>query len=108
PESPALYEQDELTDRDERFLAAEFIREKIFRLLGDEVPYATTVAIDSFQEVKRVRRIQATVYVEKASQRAILLGDAGARMKDIATRAREDMERLFGGKVFLEIWVKVK
>ena len=108
PEGPALYEQDELTDRDERFLAAEFVREKIFRLIGDEVPYATTVVIDGFQHDGNVRRVQATVYVEKANQRAILLGEGGARMKDIATRAREDMERLFGGKVFLEIWVKVK
>ncbi len=108
PEREPLYEQDELTDRDERFLAAEFIREKIFRLLGEEVPYATTVAIDTFEQIGDVRRIHATIYVDKANQRAILLGEAGSRMKDIATRAREDMERLFGGKVFLEVWVKVK
>ncbi|MDQ6618449.1 MAG: GTPase Era [Pseudomonadota bacterium] len=108
PEGPALYEHDELTDRDERFMASEFVREKIFRLLGDEVPYATTVGIDSFEQVGNVRRIHATVYVERASQRAILLGEGGARMKEIATRAREDMERLFGGKVFLEVWIKVK
>jgi GTP-binding protein Era len=108
PAREALYEADELTDRDERFLASEFIREKIFRLLGEEVPYATTVAIDSFEQAGDVRRIHATIYVEKANQRAILLGEGGARMKDIATRAREDMERMFGSKVFLEIWVKVK
>jgi len=108
PEGAPLYEQDELTDRDERFLASEFVREKIFRLLGDEVPYATTVAIEHFEHEGKVRRIQATVYVDKASQRAILLGESGARMKDIATRARQDMEQLFGGKVFLEVWVKVK
>jgi GTP-binding protein Era len=108
PEGPALYEADELTDRDERFLASEFIREKIFRLLGDEVPYATTVAIDRFEHDGAIRRIHATVYVDKENQRAILLGEAGTRMRDIAMRAREDMERTFGGKVFLEVWVKVK
>lgn len=108
PEGVPMYDADELTDRDERFLAAEFVREKIFRLLGEEVPYATTVAIDSFEEQGSVRRVHATIYVDKASQRAILLGEGGARMKEIASRAREDMERTFGGKVFLEIWVKVK
>jgi GTP-binding protein Era len=108
PESPPLYPEDELTDRDERFIAAEFIREKIFRMLGDEVPYATTVSVEQFKLEGALRRIHATVYVDKASQRAILLGDAGARMKAIATEARQDMERTFGGKVFLEVFVKVK
>ena len=108
PESPPLYPDSDLTDRDERFLAAEFIREKIFRLLGEEVPYATTVAIDRFEQDGNLRRIHATVYVDKTSQRAILLGAHGDQMKEIATRARADMERLFGGKVFLEVWVKVK
>ncbi len=107
-ESPPLYPDSELTDRDERFLAAEFIREKIFRLLGEEVPYATTVAIDRFEQDGNLRRIHATVYVDKTSQRAILLGARGDQMKEIATRARADMERLFDGKVFLEVWVKVK
>jgi GTP-binding protein Era len=108
PESPPLYPEDDLTDRDERFLAAEFVREKIFRLLGDEVPYATTVAVERFSLEGALRRIHATVYVDKASQRAILLGEGGARMKAIATEARHDMERVFGGKVFLEVFVKVK
>ena len=108
PQSPPLYPPDELTDRDERFLAAELVREKIFRLLGDEVPYATTVTVDSFEQEGRLRRIHATVLVDKASQRAILLGQGGARMKSIATQARGDMERLFGGPVFLEVWVRVK
>ena len=76
PQSPPLYPEDDLTDRDERFLAAEFIREKIFRMLGDEVPYATTVAIEQFVLDGSLRRIHATVYVDKASQRAILLGEA--------------------------------
>jgi GTP-binding protein Era len=108
PVSPPLYPADDLTDRDERFHAAEYIREKIFRLLGDEIPYATTVGIDQFVVEGALRRIHATVYVDKASQRAILLGERGERMKAIATQARQDMERLFGGKVFLEVFVRVK
>ena len=108
PEGPPVFGEDDITDRDERFLAAEFIREKIFRLLGEEVPYATTVGIDSFSVADGVRRIHATVYVERDNQRAILVGAGGSRMKDIATRARADMERLFGGPVFLEVWVRVK
>ena len=108
PEGPAVFGDDEITDRDERFLAAEFIREKVFRLLGEEVPYATTVGIDSFSVTDGVRRIHATVYVERDNQRPILVGEGGSRMKEIATRARADMERLFGGPVFLEVWVRVK
>ncbi len=108
PERPAMYGSDEITDRDERFLASELIREKIFRLLGEEVPYAATVAIDQFALEGEMRRIHATVYVERANQRAILLGAGGTQMKEIATRAREDMERMFGGRVFLEVWVKIK
>jgi GTP-binding protein Era len=108
PEGPALYPEDDLTDRDERFLAAEYVREKIFRLLGEEVPYAATVTIDRFVQEGELRRIHATVLVDKASQRAILLGARGERMKEIATGARRDMEKLFGGKVFLEVWVRVK
>jgi GTP-binding protein Era len=108
PLSPPLYPADDLTDRDERFLASELVREKIFRLLGDEVPYATTVAIDAFEQEGALRRIHATVLVDKASQRAILLGEGGQRMKAIASQARHDMERLFGGKVFLEVFVRVK
>lgn len=108
PPGVALYPADDLTDRDERFLAAEFIREKIFRMLGNEVPYATTVGIDSFTQEGTLRRILATVYVDRPGQRAILLGEGGAKMKSIATQARIDMERLFGDKVYLEVWVRVK
>jgi GTP-binding protein Era len=108
PPGPPLFPADELTDRDERFLAAEFLREKIFRQLGEEVPYSAAVSIDSFRHDGALRRIHATVYVDKASQRAIVLGERGARMKEIASAARADMERLFGGKVFLEVWVRVK
>jgi len=108
PEATAMFGADEVTDRDERFLAAEFIREKIFRLLGEEIPYAATVAIDQFAQEGQLRRIHATVYVDRENQKAILLGAGGARMKEIATKARADMERLFGGPVFLEVWVRVK
>jgi GTPase len=108
PVSPPLFPESDITDRDERFLAAEFIREKIFRLLGEEVPYATTVAIEGFEQEGDLRRIHATVYVDKPGQRAILLGSAGTRMKAIASQARADMERVFGGTVYLEVWVKVK
>jgi len=91
-----------------RFLAAEYLREKIFRLLGDEVPYAAAVAIDTFAHEANLRRIHATVYVDKASHRAMLVGEGGLRMKAMASAARRDMERLFGGRVFLEVWVRVK
>ena len=108
PEGPALYDRDALTDRDERFLAGEFLREKIFRLLGDEVPYSTAVMIDSFEHDGDLRRIRATVLVDKPGQRAIVVGRDGARMKEIATKARAEMEALFGGRVFLDVWVRVK
>jgi GTP-binding protein Era len=108
PLSPPLYAADELTDRDERFLAAELVREKIFRQLGDEVPYATAVVIERFEQEGALRRINAAVLVDRASQRAILIGEKGARMKAIASQARQDMETLFGGPVFLEVWVRVK
>ena len=84
------------------------MREKVFRLLGDEVPYATTVAVDRFEQEGRLRRIHATILVDKASQRAIVLGEGGARIKAIGTDARKDLERLFDGPVFLELYVRVK
>jgi GTP-binding protein Era len=108
PEQPALYGEDELTDRSERFLAAEFIREKLFRLLGEELPYACSVVIEKFEQEGRLRRIFAAVIVDKANQKGIVLGEGGEKMKRIATEARLDLEKLFGGKVYLEVWVKVK
>jgi GTP-binding protein Era len=108
PEQPAIYGEDELTDKNERFLAAELIREKIFRLLGDEVPYAVTVEIEKFEIVKNVRRIFAAIIVDKESQKPMLIGKNGEKMKQISTEARQDMEKLFGSKVYLETWVKVK
>jgi len=108
PEGPLLYGDDELTDRDERFLAAEFVREKIFRIVGEEIPYATTVTIDRFEQEGRLRRIFASVLVERPSQRAILLGEKGERMKSISMQARRDLEKLFDAPVYLEVWVRVK
>jgi GTP-binding protein Era len=108
PVGAPLYADDEVTDRDERFLAAEFIREKIFRLLGEEIPYETTVLIDRFVHEGGVRRIHASVVVDRGNQKGILLGAGGATMKEIASKARADMEALFGGPVFLEVFVRVK
>jgi GTPase len=108
PEQAAIYGDDEMTDKNERFLAAELVREKIFRLLGDEVPYSVAVEIEKFEVVKGVRRIFAAIIVDKESQKPMLIGKNGEKMKQISTEARQDMEKLFGGKVYLETWVKVK
>ena len=108
PEGPALYGEDEVTDRPERFLAAELLREKLFRLLGAELPYAATVVVEKFETEAGLRRIHAAIVVDKPNHKAIVIGKGGAKLKDIATQARVDMEKLFGGKVFLEVWVKVK
>ncbi len=108
PEAEPIYDADAFTDRSERFLAAELIREKVFRLSGEEVPYGCDVTIEKFQEEGALRRIHATIIVERAGHKAILLGSKGEKMKRIATEARLDMEKLFGSKVFLELWVKVK
>jgi GTPase len=108
PEQAAMYGEDELTDKTERFLAAEMIREKIFRLLGDEVPYSVTVEIEKFETVKNLKRIFAAIIVDKDSQKPMLIGKNGEKMKQISTEARQDMEKLFGSKIYLETWVKVK
>jgi GTP-binding protein Era len=108
PEAPAIYPPDQLTDRDERFFAAELLREKLFEQMGAELPYRCEVVIDSFKEEGRLRRIEATILVERDSQKPIVLGTGGERLKRIATAARKDMEKLFGGKVYLGTWVKVR
>lgn len=108
PAGQALYAPDEITDASERFLAAELIREKLFRLLGEELPYASSVAIEGFRDEPGLKRIQAVIYVEKASQKAIVIGRGGEKLKEVASRARLEMERLFGAKVFLDVWVKVR
>jgi GTP-binding protein Era len=108
PEGPAAYPEDQLTDRDERFFAAEMLREKLFQTLGEELPYRCEVIIDSFKEEGRLRRIEASILVERDSQKAIVLGTKGERLKGMATAARKDLERLFDGKVYLGVWVKVR
>jgi len=108
PEGPAAYPEDQLTDRDERFFAAEMLREKLFQTLGEELPYRCEVLIDSFKEEGRLRRIEASILVERDSQKAIVLGAKGERLKAMATAARKDLERLFDGKVYLGVWVKVR
>ena len=108
PEAEAMYPPDQLTDRDERFFAAELLREKIYEQMGQELPYRCEVVIDSFKEDGRLRRIEATILVERESQKPILLGAGGERLKRMASAARKDMEKLFGGKVYLGTWVKVR
>ena len=108
PEQPAIYEDDEITDRPERFLAAELVRERIFRLLGDELPYSIAVDIENFEIEGTMRRIAAVIYVDRASHKAIVIGEKGATLKRIGTEARHAMEALFGSKVFLETHVRVK
>ncbi|HZP87769.1 MAG TPA: GTPase Era [Burkholderiales bacterium] len=108
PISAPVYGEDEITDRSERFLAAELIREKLFRLLGDEVPYATAVEIERFEVEGKLRRISASILVERAGQKPIVIGKGGEKLKAIGSQARSEMETLFGGKVFLELWVKVR
>ena len=108
PEGPAAYPPDQLTDRDERFFAAELLREKLFEEMGEDMPYRCEVLIDSFKEEGRLRRIEASILVERESQKAIVIGAGGERLKRMASAARKDMEKLFGGKVYLGTWVKVR
>jgi len=108
PENDHFYPEDQLTDKSSRFLAAEIVREKITRQLGDELPYQMTVEIETFKETERIIHIDALILVEREGQKRILIGDKGARIKQIGQQAREDMERLFDLKVMLKTWVKVK
>lgn len=108
PHGPPLHGADEITTVNERVLAAELLREQLFRQLGEELPYSTAVEVERFQQKGELRRIAASIVVDKDGQKAIVIGAGGKKLKSIATRARQDMERLFGGKVFLEVWVKVR
>jgi GTP-binding protein Era len=108
PRSAPLFAEDDLTDRSERFLAAEFLREKLFRRLGQELPYGMTVEIEKYETEGALRRIHAAIIVDKPAHKAIVIGKGGEQLKAIASEARRDLERLFDGKVFLEVWVKVK
>lgn len=108
PESAPIFDADDMTDRSERFLAAELLREKLFRNLGEELPYGIAVEIERFEVEDGVRRIHAAIIVDKDAHKAIVIGKGGERMKRVASDARKEMERLFGGKIWLETWVKVK
>lgn len=108
PAAAPMYPEDQITDRSERFLAAELVREKLFRKLGQEVPYGLAVEIEQFKQEGNLRRIHALIWVERESHKAIVIGKGGALLKEIGSEARRDMERLFDGKVFLQLWVKVK
>lgn len=108
PEQPWFHEEDALTDRSERFLASEIIREKLFRLMGDELPYTSTVVIDKFEEEGQLKRIAASIVVERDAHKGMVIGDHGAVLKRIGSEARVELEKLMGGKVFLELWVKVR
>ncbi|MCB1959595.1 MAG: GTPase Era [Rhodocyclaceae bacterium] len=108
PVGEPMYAADDITDRSERFLAAEFLREKLFRLLGDELPYGIAVEIERFEVEGHLRRINAAVIVDKAGHKGIVIGKGGERLKRISTEARKAMEDLFDARVYLEVWVKVK
>ena len=108
PVGMAMFDGDDITDKSERFLAAEIVREKVFRLSGEEVPYSASVIIEKYEQEGEMRRIFAGILVDRENQKAILIGHEGGKLKEIGTAARHDMERLFGGKVYLELWVKVK
>ncbi len=108
PESEFFFPEEQITDRSQRFLAAEIVREKIMRQLGDELPYAVTVEIEEFGFDNNVAHISALILVERNGQKKIIIGDKGSRLRSIGTEARQDMERLFDCKVMLRLWVKVK
>ncbi len=109
PEGPKYFPEDAVTDQPERFLAAEFIREKIFQLTREEIPYKTAVVIEEFEDVpeKGLVRISAVIYVERMNHKGIIIGKKGEMLKTIGSLAREDIEKVLGAKVFLELWVKV-
>lgn len=108
PVSPFCYPEDQVTDRTDAFLVAEMVREKIFRMLGQELPYQMAVTIEKFEKKKKITKIYATIWVDKPSQKPILIGKQGQQLKKIGTQAREDMEKAFDCKIYLQLWVKVK
>lgn len=108
PEQDFIFDVDDITDKNERFLAAEIIREKVFRLTGDELPYSIAVEIENFEHKDNLRRIFAIILVDKDSQKPVVIGKDGEKLKRISTESRKDMEKLFQSKIWLEIWVKVQ
>ncbi|MEB0138020.1 MULTISPECIES: GTPase Era [unclassified Undibacterium] len=108
PLNPPVFAEDDITDRSEKFLATEIVREKLFRFVGDELPYTSTVLIEKFEQEGNLRRIFIAILVDRDGHKSMVIGNKGARLKDISSQSRVDMEKLFGGPVYLEIWVKVK
>src|SRR5450830_964024 len=108
PENQPIFGPDDITDRSEKFLASEIVREKLFHFVGDELPYTSTVLIEKFEQEGDLRRVFAAILVERDTHKSMIIGNKGARLKEVSTQARLDMEKLFGGPVYLEIWVKVK
>jgi GTP-binding protein Era len=108
PENQPIFGPDDITDRSEKFLASEIVREKLFRFVGDELPYTSTVLIEKFEQEGNLRRVFAAILVERDTHKSMIIGNKGARLKEVSTQARLDMEKLFGGPVYLEIWIKVK
>lgn len=108
PHNQAIFDEDDITDRSEKFMATEIVREKLFRFVGDELPYTSTVLIEKFEQEGNLRRIFIAILVERDGHKSMVIGNKGARLKDISTQSRQDMEKLFGGPVYLEIWIKVK
>lgn len=108
PVNAPIFGEDDITDRSEKFLATEIVREKLFRFVGDELPYTSTVLIEKFEQEGDLRRVFVAILVERDGHKSMVIGNKGARLKDISTQSRLDMEKLFGGPVYLEIWIKVK
>jgi GTP-binding protein Era len=108
PQQPWMHDPEDLTDRSERFMASEMVREKLFRLTGDELPYTSTVIIDKFEEEGALKRIAATIVVEREGHKGMVIGEGGEKLKRIGTEARQELEKLWDCKVFLELWVKVR
>ena len=108
PQQPWMHDPEDLTDRSERFMASEMVREKLFRLTGDELPYTSTVIIDKFEEEGTLKRIAATIVVEREGHKGMVIGEGGEKLKRIGTEARQELEKLWDCKVFLELWVKVR
>jgi GTP-binding protein Era len=108
PEGPPFYPEDVITDLPERFFVAELVREKVFRLTGQEIPYSTAVTVDTFTREKKLVHIEATIHVERDSQKGILIGKQGSKLKAIGEDARKDIEEMVGKKVFLKLFVRVE
>ena len=108
PVHAPMFGEDDITDKSEKFLAAEIVREKVFRFVGDELPYTTTVLVEKFEQEGDLRRVFIAILVDRDGHKAMLIGKKGERLKEISTQSRQDMEKLFGGPVYLEIWVKIK